>query len=184
MFGFLKGKGKNNADKINEQPVKTEATEGGTAGLLTLNDQDFVMPIDGEIIPVTEVEDPVFSEKMMGDGFAIIPASGSVVSPVDGEIMNVFPTKHAIGIKSKQGFEILIHVGLDTVNLKGEGFTVLVQEGEKVTKGKEILRFDLEFIKKSAPSAVTPVIFTNATNIILKKQGKTNQGESGIISIQ
>jgi PTS system N-acetylglucosamine-specific IIC component len=188
MFGFFKGK-KNNSNKNNEQSVKMGANEDVLApseetGTLTLNDQEFVMPIEGEIIPITDVEDPVFSEKMMGDGFAIIPANGSVVSPVDGEIMNVFPTKHAIAIKSKQGFEILIHVGLETVNLKGEGFTVLVEEGEKVTIGKEILRFDLDYIKKSAPSTVTPVIFTNATAINLKKQGNTKQGERGILSIQ
>ncbi|WP_066070429.1 PTS sugar transporter subunit IIA [Neobacillus soli] len=164
MFGFLKGKEKNNSKEINEQ--------------------EFIMPIEGEIIPITEVEDPVFSEKMMGDGFAIIPENGLVVSPVDGEIMNVFPTKHAIGIKSKKGFEILIHVGLETVNLKGEGFTVLVEEGKKVTKGKELLRFDLEYIKKAAASSVTPVIFTNAKSITLKKKGKITLGESGIISIQ
>jgi PTS system N-acetylglucosamine-specific IIC component len=183
MFGFLKGKDKNKSKKTVESNEDVNVTSDETKSL-TLSDQDFVMPIEGEIIPITEVEDQVFSQKMMGDGFAIIPANGSVVSPVDGEIMNVFPTKHAIGIKSKQGLEILIHIGMDTVNLKGEGFTVLVEEGEKVIKGKEVLKFDLEFIKKSAPSTVTPVVFTNATNITLIKQGKTNQGQSGIVSIQ
>lgn len=107
---------------------------------------------------------------MMGDGFAIVPSKGSVVSPVDGEIMNVFPTKHAIGIKSNQGYEILIHVGMDTVNLKGEGFTVLVKDGEKIKKGQEILKFDLDFIKKSAPSTVTPIIFTNLTKLNVKNR--------------
>ncbi len=181
MFGFLKGKDKNKSNKAVESKEDVKSAEKEQ---LTLNDQDFVMPIEGEIIPITEVEDQVFSQKMMGDGFAVIPANGSVVSPVDGEILNVFPTKHAIGIKSTQGLEILIHIGMDTVNLKGEGFTVLVEEGEKVTKGKEVLKFDLDFIKKSAPSAVTPVIFTNVANINLLKQGETKQGESGIISVQ
>ncbi|WP_026695856.1 N-acetylglucosamine-specific PTS transporter subunit IIBC [Peribacillus kribbensis] len=149
-----------------------------------LNEQDFVMPIEGEIIPITEVEDQVFSQKMMGDGFAIIPSKGSVVSPVDGEILNVFPTKHAIGIKSKQGYEILIHIGLDTVNLKGEGFTVLVKDGETVTKGQELIQFDLEKIKKSVPSTATPVIFTNLTKLDVKKQGCVQQGEKGILTIE
>ena len=176
MFGFFKHKKKD--------VKKDVAGPSGATGLLPLNDQDFVMPIEGEIIPITEVEDPVFSEKMMGDGFAIVPANGSVVSPVDGEIMNVFPTKHAIGIKSKQGYEILIHVGLETVNLKGEGFTVLVKEGDHISKGTEILTFDLDYIKNSAPSTVTPVIFTNAANITLKKQGAVKQGDHGIVSIQ
>lgn len=176
MFGFFKHKKKD---------VKKDAAEASSAtGLLPLNEQDFVMPIEGEIIPITEVEDPVFAEKMMGDGFAIVPANGSVVSPVDGEIMNVFPTKHAIGIKSKQGYEILIHVGLETVNLKGEGFTALVKEGDQISKGTEILTFDLDYIKKSAPSTVTPVIFTNAANVTVKKQGAIKQGDHGIVSIQ
>ncbi|MDQ0345433.1 PTS glucose transporter subunit IIA [Lederbergia wuyishanensis] len=178
LFGFLKGKNKNKSNHA------AESKDDVTSAEKILNDQEFVMPIEGEIIPITEVEDEVFSQKMMGDGFAIIPASGSVVSPVDGEILNVFPTKHAIGIKSKQGLEILIHIGMDTVNLKGEGFTVVVEEGEKVTKGKEILKFDLDFIKKSAPSTVTAIVFTNATKINLIKQGKTKQGESGILSLQ
>ncbi len=176
MLGFFKRKEK--------EGTKDIAGPSGTTGLLPLNDQDFVMPIEGEIIPITEVEDPVFSEKMMGDGFAIIPTNGSVVSPVDGEIMNVFPTKHAIGIKSKQGYEILIHVGLETVNLKGEGFTALVKEGDQISKGTELLTFDLEYIKNSAPSTVTPVIFTNATNITVKKQGEVRQGDYGIVSAQ
>ncbi|MEH7482451.1 PTS glucose transporter subunit IIA [Neobacillus drentensis] len=153
-------------------------------GLSPLSEKDFVMPIEGEIIPITEVPDQVFSQKMMGDGFGIIPAKGTVVSPVDGEIMNVFPTKHAIGIKSKQGYEILIHIGLDTVNLKGEGFNVLVKDGQRVTKGQEILKFDLDFIQKSVPSAVTPVIFTNLTKLNVKKQGHSAQGQEGILTIE
>ncbi|WHY92961.1 N-acetylglucosamine-specific PTS transporter subunit IIBC [Neobacillus cucumis] len=162
----------------------TEAASTGANGQLPLSDEDFVMPIEGEIIPITEVPDQVFSQKMMGDGFGIVPANGSVVSPVDGEILNVFPTKHALGIRSKQGYEILIHIGLDTVNLKGEGFTVLVNEGDKVTKGQAILNFDLEFIKKSVPSTVTPVIFTNLTKLNVKKHGQTEQGKNGILSIE
>ncbi|SFC86066.1 PTS system, N-acetylglucosamine-specific IIC component [Bacillus sp. OV322] len=155
-----------------------------TAGMLPLNNENFVMPIDGEIIPIEEIPDPVFSQKMMGDGFGILPVNGSVVSPVDGEIINIFPTRHAIGIRSKEGYEILIHVGLDTVNLQGEGFTVHVNEGEGVAKGQEILTFNLDFIKNNAPSTITPVIFTNLTKLHVKKQGKAEQGERGIISIQ
>ncbi|WP_428908858.1 PTS sugar transporter subunit IIA [Niallia sp. Krafla_26] len=169
MFGFFKKKNK----KVN-QPNKNTSQSG----------PDFVMPIDGEIIPITDIEDPVFSQKMMGDGFGIIPENGSVVSPVDGEIVNVFQTKHAIGIKSNQGSEILIHVGLDTVNLKGKGFTVLVTDGDKVSKGQEILKFDLEFIKENAPSSVVPVVFTDNTKINLIRTGHTKQGESNILSFE
>lgn len=111
------------------------------------------------------------------------PKKGLVVLPVDGEVINIFPTKHAIGIRSKQGYEILIHIGLNTVNFKGEGFDVLVNEGDQLTKGQEILRFDLDFIKKSAPTTATPVIFTNLTKLSIKKHGKVEQGSSGILSI-
>ena len=149
-----------------------------------LKANDFVMPITGKVIPITEVPDQVFSQKMMGDGFAIIPENGTVVSPVDGEILNVFPTKHAVGIKSKQGYEILIHVGIDTVNLKGEGFTAHVKEGDHVSKGQEILTFDLDYIEKSAPSTITPIIFTNLTKLNVISHGMVEQGKEGVISIE
>ncbi|MBS4196295.1 N-acetylglucosamine-specific PTS transporter subunit IIBC [Lederbergia citri] len=155
-----------------------------TNRLLPLTEKDFVMPITGEVVPITDVPDQVFSQKMMGDGFAIIPEKGTVVSPVDGEILNVFPTKHAIGIQSSQGYEILIHVGIDTVNLKGEGFTIHVNDGEHVSKGQELLTFDLDYIKKHATSEITPIIFTNLTKLNVRKQGKVEQGSEGVISIE
>lgn len=170
-----------NTVHLSVAPETTAPTVAG--GLTPIGSDDFVMPIEGQIIPITEVEDQVFSQKMMGDGFAIVPTKGSVVAPVDGEILNVFPTKHAVGIKSVQGYEILIHIGLDTVQLNGEGFTVLVKEGDRITKGQEILKFDLDLIKNSATSTVTPVIFTNLTKLNLKKQGNVNQGDSGVLSI-
>ncbi|MED1470359.1 N-acetylglucosamine-specific PTS transporter subunit IIBC [Bacillus salipaludis] len=172
---------------MNQVQVDDSITDSAapiTDGKLPLTEEDFVMPIKGEIIPLSEVPDQVFSQKMMGDGFGIVPENGSVVSPVDGEILNVFPTKHAIGIRSNQGYEILIHIGLDTVNLKGEGFSVLVNEGDKVIKGQAILNFDLEFIKKSVPSTITPVIFTNLTKLNVKKHGQTESGKNGILSIE
>ena len=171
-----------NAANLNSKNMGNALSE--EKNLLPLSENDFVMPIKGEIVPITEVPDQVFSQKLMGDGFGIVPADGTVVSPVDGEIINVFPTKHAIGIKSKYGHEILIHIGIDTVNLKGEGFKVLVNEGEKIKKGQVILEFDLDFIKKSVPSTVTPVIFTNLIRLNIKKQGQTELGASGIVSIE
>ncbi|PEQ94368.1 hypothetical protein CN481_06715 [Bacillus sp. AFS006103] len=182
-------KHRNGTTKFDKTRLNSDLTKRVTASiesieLSPLTEKDFVMPIEGEIISITEVPDQVFSQKMMGEGFGIIPSKGTVVSPVDGEIMSVFPTKHAIGIISKQGYEILIHIGLDTVNLKGEGFNVLVKEGQRITKGQEILTFDLEFIKKSAPSAITPVIFTNLKKLNVKKQGHLDQGQDGILSIE
>ncbi|SFA48367.1 PTS system D-glucose-specific IIA component, Glc family /PTS system D-glucose-specific IIB component, Glc family /PTS system D-glucose-specific IIC component, Glc family [Parageobacillus thermantarcticus] len=144
-------------------------------------------PLTGEVVPLSEVPDQVFSQKMMGDGFAIMPTDGTVVSPVDGKIVNVFPTKHAIGIESVGGHEILIHFGIDTVKLNGQGFTALVQQGDEVKKGQPILNVDLEYVKNNAPSIVTPIIFTNLQPneaIHVKKQGAVTKGEDHIAEIR
>lgn len=148
--------------------------------------EHFVSPIKGEIKPITEVPDAVFSGKMMGDGFAIIPSDGVIASPVNGKIINLFPTKHAIGILSDTGREILIHVGIDTVNLKGQGFETFVSENDTVEKGQQLLKVDLDYIKKNATSIITPIVFTNLAEgekIVLKKQGNINLSEENIIEI-
>lgn len=120
-----------------------------------------VAPITGKLVPLEEVPDPVFAQKMMGDGIAIEPTEGTVVAPVNGEIVQFFPTKHAIGITSETGVEILIHVGLETVGMKGEGFEALVKVGDKVKVGTPLLTFDMNLIKEKAKSLVTPIILTN-----------------------
>lgn len=147
----------------------------------------FVSPMSGELHPITDVPDQVFSGKMMGDGFAILPEDGTVVSPVNGKVMNVFPTKHAIGLLSDSGHEILIHVGIDTVNLKGKGFDIFVSEGDTIKIGDRLLQVDLDFIKNQVPSIMTPVVFTNlkdGATIHLEKEGMVKQGEENIISIR
>jgi sugar PTS system EIIA component len=124
-------------------------------------DTSILQPLEGEIVPLDVVPDPVFSQKMIGDGFAVNPTNGTVVSPVDGEVISVFPTKHAVSVKSTAGREILIHVGLETVTLNGEGFTSFVSDGQRVQKGQKLLEADFEVIKEKVPSIITPVIFTN-----------------------
>ncbi|NRD77671.1 PTS transporter subunit EIIC [Bacillus sp. BRMEA1] len=149
-------------------------------------EEPFAAPIKGEIKPITEVPDPVFAEKMMGDGFAIVPSEGMVASPVNGKIVNLFPTKHAIGILSDGGLEVLIHVGLDTVNLKGQGFETLVSENAIVEVGQPLLKFDINYIKEHAKSTITPVVFTNLAEgekIVIEKQGLVDLKEEGIIKI-
>jgi glucose-specific phosphotransferase system IIA component len=121
----------------------------------------YIQPLEGKILSIEEVPDPVFSQKMMGDGIAIDPTNGTLVSPVDGQIMNVFPTKHALSIADNNGRELLIHVGLDTVNLKGEGFTAFVKDGQKVKQGDKLMEIDFEAIKSKVPSIITPMVFTN-----------------------
>lgn len=150
-----------------------------------IKEESIISPIKGEIKPITEVPDAVFSGKMMGDGFAILPTDGTIVSPVDGKIINLFPTKHAIGILSDGGREILIHVGIDTVNLKGQGFEALVSENDRIVKGQPLLKVDLDFVKQNAPSIITPIVFTNLAQnetVVLKKQGSVNLKEENIIS--
>ncbi|WP_077617630.1 glucose-specific PTS transporter subunit IIBC [Bacillus sinesaloumensis] len=146
----------------------------------------FISPIKGEIKPITEVPDAVFSGKMMGDGFAIVPTEGTIASPVDGKVINLFPTKHAIGILSDSGREILIHVGIDTVHLKGQGFETFVSEGDTVKKGDSLIKVDLDYIAKNATSIITPIVFTNLVEgerVVLNKEGNINLSEESIIEI-
>ncbi|MFC0471160.1 glucose-specific PTS transporter subunit IIBC [Halalkalibacter kiskunsagensis] len=164
-----------------EEPAQTK-TNDAVSG-----DVSFTSPLAGKVIPITEVPDQVFSGKMMGDGFAIEPSEGIVKSPVSGTIMNLFPTKHAIGILSDEGKEILIHVGLDTVNLKGEGFETFIKQDDKVKQGQELLRFNLDYIKENATSTITPIVFTNLADdefIHINKQQQVQLSEENVISIK
>ncbi|MED4271509.1 glucose-specific PTS transporter subunit IIBC [Geobacillus stearothermophilus] len=172
--------GKAPARAAEEEKPKTAASEAAES-------ETIASPMSGEIVPLAEVPDQVFSQKMMGDGFAVMPTDGTVVSPVDGKIINVFPTKHAIGIQSAGGHEILIHVGIDTVKLNGQGFEALVKEGDEVKKGQPILRVDLDYVKQNAPSIVTPVIFTNlqaGETVHVNKQGSVARGEDAVVTIR
>ncbi|HEB2142349.1 TPA: PTS transporter subunit IIABC [Staphylococcus aureus] len=135
-------------------------------------------PLTGEVTPLSEVPDQVFSEKMMGDGIAIKPSQGEVRAPFNGKVQMIFPTKHAIGLVSDSGLELLIHIGLDTVKLNGEGFTLHVEEGQEVKQGDLLINFDLDYIRNHAKSDITPIIVTqgNITNLDFKP------GEHGNIS--
>lgn len=142
-------------------------------------------PLSGEIIDLTEVPDPVFAEKMMGDGFAIKPSDGLVLSPVKGNVHNTFPTKHALGLVSEAGLEVLIHVGLDTVNLKGQGFEMLVSEGDLVDIGTPLLKVDLPYIEANAKSSITPIVFTNLQGQSLElKKGLAEAGKTLVCVVQ
>lgn len=130
-------------------------------------------PLNGRIVSLEKVPDPTFAQKMVGEGIAVDPTEGRIVSPVDGEIVTLFPTNHAIGIRSKGGLDILIHVGIDTVNLNGEGFEILVSQGDKVKTGDALLNFDLALIAQKAKSTLTPIIITNYRD--LKSLSKTDE---------
>lgn len=120
---------------------------------------------DGQVVALEQVKDPVFSQKMMGDGFAVEPANGTIVSPVSGTVSSIFPTKHALGLVTEAGLEVLVHIGLDTVSLEGKPFTVHVTEGQKVAAGDQLVTADLDAIRAAGRETSTVVVFTNADAI-------------------
>lgn len=128
---------------------------------------------DGQVIALEQVKDPVFAQKMMGDGFAVEPANGNIVSPVSGTVSSIFPTKHAFGIVTEAGLEVLVHIGLDTVSLEGKPFTVHVAEGQKVTAGDLLVTADLDAIRAAGRETSTVVVFTNGDAIKSVKLEKT-----------
>lgn len=119
-------------------------------------------PVSGKLVSIKEVSDPTFGEEILGKGAAIIPTAGQVYAPVDGKVATVFPTGHAIALVGSDGEEILIHVGLDTVKLNGQHFTVHVEEGQEVKKGDLLLEADLEQIKTAGYDIITPVVICNS----------------------
>ena len=128
---------------------------------------------DGEVIALEQVKDPVFAQKMMGDGFAVEPANGNIVSPVSGTVSSIFPTKHALGLVTEAGLEVLVHIGLDTVSLEGKPFTVHVAEGQKVAAGDLLVTADLDAIRAAGRETSTVVVFTNGDAIKSVKLEKT-----------
>ncbi|WP_368756639.1 PTS transporter subunit IIBC [Enterococcus avium] len=142
---------------------------------------EFVAPANGEMIPIDKVEDDVFSQKMMGEGFAVVPENGEIASPVSGTIVSVFPKKHAIGIKTADDIEVLLHMGIDTVDLGGEAFEIKVREGEKVKAGKVVATADLAKIQKAGKMTTMIVVFTNGDKIKdyhYAKTGLVSRGET------
>lgn len=139
MFGFLKNKKQENDTNILK----------------------LVAPVKGKTLSLLEVPDKVFAQKMVGDGLAIMPEDDVIAAPVDGELALVFETKHAFAMKLDNGIEILVHIGLDTVSLNGDGFEQLVEAGNKVKAGTPIIKVNREFIKSKGLSLITPVLITN-----------------------
>ncbi|MCA0150221.1 glucose-specific PTS transporter subunit IIBC [Rossellomorea vietnamensis] len=187
MQDIIRGKAPRRVETNANEEVEQQIEEVNPEALQTERDNEkFVAPITGEIKDITEVPDQVFSGKMMGDGFAIVPTEGTIVSPITGKVVNVFPTKHAIGLESKAGREVLIHVGIDTVKLEGKGFEALVKEGDQVEAGQPLLEVDLDYIKANAPSIMTPIVFTNlkeGQQVTIEKSGKVNRNDENVIKI-
>lgn len=164
-----------NITKPEETTIESEAMNES----VTVEGETIYAPLKGRTVPLDEVPDQVFSDKLMGDGLAIYPDNGEVVAPFDGTVELVFPTKHAIGLKSESGVEVLIHFGLETVGLQGEGFTVHVDSGDTIVKGQSLMTVDLDYIKTHAKSDITPIIVTNSGEHEIKTthDGAVDTGE-------
>ena len=127
---------------------------------------DIISPISGTLMKLEDVQDGAFSTGALGKGAAILPEEGMVYAPVNGVVTTLFPTLHAIGITSDEGVEVLIHIGLDTVQLHGEGFEAFVKQGDHIEKGQKLIQFDMEAITKAGYCIETPIVITNSANFM------------------
>lgn len=172
MFDFIKKMFKGNPSNNNE---------------VSINPNTLVAPVSGKAIPLSEVPDPVFAEKLAGDGMAIIAEGDTVVAPADGELTLIFKTKHAFAMTLDNGLELLVHIGLETVSLDGEGFEQLAQQGTKVKAGTPIIKFNRDFIKSKGLSLATPVLITNvdaAKKISPVESGNVEAGKSVVVNFE
>ncbi len=163
MFGFGKKK------KSEEAPAPAEATPAGPLG------EELVAPATGTYKPLTTVADPVFAQGMMGEGFAVDPSEGTVVAPVTGEIALLQDSLHAFMIRSEDGAEVLVHVGIDTVELGGRGFTSTAEIGQKVTAGEPLITVDWAKIESEIPSKEVMVIVTNSKAFGVARDDETQR---------
>ncbi|HER6839982.1 TPA: PTS glucose transporter subunit IIA, partial [Streptococcus pyogenes] len=148
--------------------------------------QTLYAPMTGEMLFLSEVPDETFSSKLLGEGFAILPSEGEVYAPFDGEVITFFPTKHAVALKNTRGVEVLIHVGIDTVELKGQGFEQLVSVGDVVKRGQALLKMDIDFITSKGYSLISPVVVTNSAEqleIIIQDDKKMVTKEDALLVI-
>jgi len=148
-------------------------------GLFKAKKETILSPADGDVVQLEEVPDEVFSQKMAGDGIAIMPRSNTFVAPVAGTVTKIFSTNHAFSIQTKSGLEVMVHIGLDTVALNGEGFKRLVEEGTKVSIGKPIISADLEFIASKGKNIVTPIVLNHEKELVISTDIIGNIREGG-----
>ncbi|WP_205402212.1 beta-glucoside-specific PTS transporter subunit IIABC [Streptococcus lutetiensis] len=167
-----------------EKEETTDTLDTTQAPVIT--GQEITSPLTGEVLPIEKAEDEVFASKVMGDGVVILPKTTDVYAPFDGTIATLFPTKHAIGLVSDKGAEILIHIGINTVDLNGEGFKVFVKQGDSVTKGDKLISFDKVAIENAGYSSQTMVIVTNGSNYsqIIKHDNQFSQTGDLILELE
>lgn len=142
-------------------------------------------PLSGEIVNIEDVPDVVFAEKIVGDGIAIKPTSSTIVAPADGTIGKIFETNHAFSIETDEGLELFVHFGIDTVEMKGEGFRRVAEEGQRVNRGDTIIEIDLALLEEKAKSTLTPVVISNVDEIgeLIKNSGTVTAGRTAILRV-
>jgi len=163
-------------DKL-KKLVSDDSTDAGAI--------EIIAPLSGEIVNIEDVPDVVFAEKIVGDGIAIKPSGDKMVAPVNGTIGKIFETNHAFSIESDDGVELFVHFGIDTVELKGEGFKRVAEEGQAVKVGDTIIEFDLALLEEKAKSTLTPVVISNMDEIkeLNKLSGTVNVSDSTILRV-
>ncbi|MFB6422148.1 MAG: PTS glucose transporter subunit IIA [Candidatus Malihini olakiniferum] len=150
------------------------------------NSMEIVAPLSGQIVNIEDVPDIVFAEKIVGDGIAIKPTGNKIVAPVDGTIDKIFESNHAFSIKSDSGIELFVHFGIDSVELRGEGFRRIAEERKHVKKGDLVIEFDLMFLEEKVKSILTPVVISNMDEIkeLTKLSGTVLVGETPVMRIK
>lgn len=164
-------------NKVKEETKEVKSTK--------LEKEVVVSPIKGEVLNLSDIEDAAFSSGVLGQGVAIMPSDGKVVAPVNGVVTTLFPSLHAIGILSDEGVEVLIHIGLNTVQLEGRGFEACIKQGDRITKGQAILKFDIDVIKEAGYSVVTPIVVTNSSQFldVVQTESKNIELEDNLITV-
>lgn len=161
------------------EPVIAESTAGVPTTNFLGKKKDFVAVATGEVIPMAQVNDPVFSQKMMGDGFAVKPLEGEVVAPISGKVLSVFPSKHAIGLQTEEGIEVLVHMGIDTVEMATPAFESFVKEGQSLKAGTKLAKMNLDVIEQAGKETTIIVAFTNSEKVeqvVINQLGTTTAG--------
>ncbi|MBI0006747.1 PTS glucose transporter subunit IIA [Gilliamella apis] len=150
------------------------------------NSIEIIAPLSGEIVKIEDVPDVVFAEKIVGDGVAIKPSGNKIVAPLNGKIGKIFETNHAFAIESDEGIELFVHFGIDTVELKGEGFTRVAEEGQQVKIGDTIIEIDLPLLESKAKSVLTPVVISNMETVVelTKLTGSVEAGKTPIMRVK
>lgn len=161
---------------------KKRASDAESASSAAAAEQ-ITAPVRGALLPMEQVPDPVFSGGLLGPGFAVDPTDGTITAPVAGTVVTVPGTRHAVGLRTAGGAELLIHVGVDTVTLRGDGFTAHVAEGDVVDVGDVLLEVDLDVLRDRVPSLITPVIVTNAAELTVSEADLAAEFGQAVLTI-